>query len=220
MGYRLRTGVSFCRIADSYVFLDIAEDRYFGLPVSSEQAFARLVATGEVRAIEHDALRPLCEAGLLQAASGRTAPRPCPGISEPRASLLDDGDAAAASEVAMALAHRFIATHDLKKRPLARLLEGVADGKATIGGMAEPLTKAAGVAAAFQRAALLFSAHDRCLATSIAVMRRLLAKAVRADLVLGVKLRPFQAHCWVQLGDVVVNDRVDTVGLFTPILIL
>jgi hypothetical protein len=220
MGYRLRNGVSFCRVADRYVFLDIADDRYFGLPASSEQAFARLVAASEVRAVERDALRRLCAAGLLQAVRERTAPRPCPGTREPRESLLDAGAAAAATEVAMALAHRFIATRDLKRWPLARLLGAIAAGKAGIGDAAVPLAKAAGVAAAFRQAALILSAHDRCLATSIAVMRRLLAKAVRADLVLGVKLRPFQAHCWVQLGDVVVNDRVDTVGLFTPILIL
>jgi hypothetical protein len=37
--------------------------------------------------------------------------------------------------------------------------------------------------------------------------------------VMGVSGRPFAAHCWVQVGDRVVNDTLDHVILFTPILI-
>lgn len=36
--------------------------------------------------------------------------------------------------------------------------------------------------------------------------------------VYGVKLKPFRAHCWVQAGDVVVNDIVDNVRGYTPIM--
>ena len=40
------------------------------------------------------------------------------------------------------------------------------------------------------------------------------------ELVLGVKLRPFEAHCWVQYGDLLVSDHLGTVEPFTPILVL
>ena len=36
----------------------------------------------------------------------------------------------------------------------------------------------------------------------------------------GVKLRPFQAHCWVQVGDAIVTDRLDVVRNFTPIRVV
>ncbi|RYM07421.1 lasso peptide biosynthesis B2 protein [Sphingobium cupriresistens] len=43
---------------------------------------------------------------------------------------------------------------------------------------------------------------------------------MRPDVVLGVQLGPFSAHCWVQHEDRLVNDRVDMVRTFTPILVL
>jgi hypothetical protein len=36
--------------------------------------------------------------------------------------------------------------------------------------------------------------------------------------VIGVKLNPFAAHCWLQVGDVVLNDLPERVAAFTPIL--
>jgi len=33
-------------------------------------------------------------------------------------------------------------------------------------------------------------------------------------------VRPFQAHCWVQFEDHVLNDHLDNVRNFTPILIV
>ena len=41
-----------------------------------------------------------------------------------------------------------------------------------------------------------------------------------ADFVIGVSLHPFAAHSWVQWGTVLVNDQLDAVRHFTPILVL
>jgi len=38
--------------------------------------------------------------------------------------------------------------------------------------------------------------------------------------VFGVKLNPFSAHCWVQAGDIVLNDAIDHVTIHTPILVV
>ena len=40
-----------------------------------------------------------------------------------------------------------------------------------------------------------------------------------ADVVLAVKLGPFAAHCWTQIGDQVLNDTPEEVARFTPILV-
>jgi hypothetical protein len=40
------------------------------------------------------------------------------------------------------------------------------------------------------------------------------------DLVIGVRLAPFSFHAWVQFGDIVLNDEVDTVRPYTPILVV
>jgi hypothetical protein len=39
-----------------------------------------------------------------------------------------------------------------------------------------------------------------------------------ARLVLGVKLRPFGAHCWVEHEHMVVSDQLEMIHPFTPIL--
>jgi len=56
--------------------------------------------------------------------------------------------------------------------------------------------------------------------TPVRPLQTLLAGTARAELVLAVKLQPFAAHAWVQWQDLVVNDRVDAVRDFTPILVV
>jgi hypothetical protein len=36
--------------------------------------------------------------------------------------------------------------------------------------------------------------------------------------VFGVREAPFTAHCWVQDGAVVLNDHLENVDLYTPIM--
>ena len=56
-----------------------------------------------------------------------------------------------------------------------------------------------------------------CIAASMALMAALAARGANPTLVLGVKLDPFQAHCWVELAGTVLNDAPDHVRPFTPI---
>src|SRR3546814_2406559 len=41
----------------------------------------------------------------------------------------------------------------------------------------------------------IMAAFDRCLPRSIALSRAMLSTGLAPDLILGVKLRPFEAHC-------------------------
>lgn len=59
---------------------------------------------------------------------------------------------------------------------------------------------------------------DRCLMKSIALYRLLIREGITAELVIGVRLAPFSAHCWVQKDGMVLNDRFERVRLFTPIV--
>lgn len=73
---------------------------------------------------------------------------------------------------------------------------------------------------AFEHARLLRTAADRCLPRSIALALCLASDGKRTNLVIGVKLAPFGAHCWVQSGDEVLNDSVEEVLRYQPILII
>lgn len=72
----------------------------------------------------------------------------------------------------------------------------------------------------FEHARLLRTAANRCLPRSMALAIRLASCGTRANVVIAVKLAPFAAHCWAQAGDVVLNDSVEEVQRYTPLLVL
>jgi hypothetical protein len=67
---------------------------------------------------------------------------------------------------------------------------------------------------------LAFSARDRCLHDSLALVLFLFAEGLSARWVIGVKTNPFGAHSWVQSGRTVLNDQHEYVRAFRPILVV
>ena len=57
-----------------------------------------------------------------------------------------------------------------------------------------------------------------CMFDSLALLHFLARYGVYPQWVYGVKLQPWGAHCWVQAGDLVVNDLVDNVRDYIPIM--
>ena len=57
-----------------------------------------------------------------------------------------------------------------------------------------------------------------CLFDSLALVRFLSRYDLYPDWVFGVREEPFRAHCWVQAGAVVLNDHLDNVSGYTPIM--
>ena len=74
--------------------------------------------------------------------------------------------------------------------------------------------------AAFAHSRLIRTAADRCLPRSIALALCLAARGVCAHVVIGVKLRPFGAHCWVQADGQTLNESVAEVHRYQPILVI
>lgn len=58
-----------------------------------------------------------------------------------------------------------------------------------------------------------------CLYRAYTLRRFLRAGGVDADWVFGVRTWPFSAHCWLQRDDLLLDDDLDRVGLYTPILV-
>lgn len=67
---------------------------------------------------------------------------------------------------------------------------------------------------------LVFTARDRCLYDSLALVLFLSMEGLLARWVIGVKTGPFGAHAWVQSGPTVLNDHHEYVGQFRPILVV
>lgn len=80
----------------------------------------------------------------------------------------------------------------------------------------------------FERARSLISVFDslrlfyprpyRCLFDSLALLHFLARFGLYPDWVFGVTAEPFEAHCWVQAGSVALNDTIERVAAFTPIM--
>jgi hypothetical protein len=59
-----------------------------------------------------------------------------------------------------------------------------------------------------------------CLFDSLALLEFLASYRAFPQIVFGIVADPFQAHCWLQEGEVVINDSLERVGRYTPILCL
>lgn len=221
MGFTLRDGISFCRVGDRIIFLDILADRYFCLSRSAEHSFMALVEGG-VPPSEDGHIRALLTRGLLMASAVSQTPAPCIPIRMPQTSILDQrlrpsGFAGTTSALSCLAATRL----RLKAAGLGRTLSWLSTRKARLPKSdASPDGQVERIMAGFIAAARFASQLDNCLGHSLAVASKMIAKGMRPDVVLGVQLGPFSAHCWIQYDDRLVNDRFDMVRAFTPILVL
>lgn len=217
-GYRLRDGLSFCRIGERSLFLDLVADRYFGLSAPLDRAFFALC---ETEAIDPALASTLVEMGIIIASHDAPSPSPCAARSWTATGKSDPDARPSIASIAMALARRASWSRRVRRRPLAQNVQYLKRQKHKDARTGSPPPAAiARIEGAYRRAALIVPTRDRCLATSMALMSALMAQGARADLVLGVKLDPFQAHCWVELDGAVIGDEPDLLRPFTPILVV
>jgi hypothetical protein len=179
-----------------------------------------------------DALtRPLLARGLLTAPSaGPTQQR------DGRTDVLDDAlrplDVEDAMDAVVIGPRRLcrilrsvaIAAMWLRLRSLHAIADGIAARRERLG-PEHPTTLSrdmlrTSVAAYEKVRPLVFTARDRCLHDSLALVHFLAGEGVFARWVIGVQTRPFGAHAWVQTGATVVNDHPDRVRRFRPILVV
>ncbi|MDP3749276.1 MAG: lasso peptide biosynthesis B2 protein [Phenylobacterium sp.] len=65
-----------------------------------------------------------------------------------------------------------------------------------------------------------FPVKPICRLDAVALCIFLNRNGLDADLVFGVRLDPFHAHCWVQRGEAVLNEAHDGVLKYTPIMVV
>lgn len=67
---------------------------------------------------------------------------------------------------------------------------------------------------------VFYTAHKECFFDCIVMMYFLRMIGFRANWVFGVTMKPFTAHCWVQLDDIVLSDYVEKVFPFHAIMVV
>lgn len=216
--YALRPGLNFCVIEGTALFLDVPGDRYFALGVELSKRF--LCVSDAIRAgesIDPVIARSLVAHGLLiEKGEFQPSAAPAPVLRPPRAEWRASAEPTRPPVrlVALALLRLFATWVRLRYRPLRSI---VGDEPTEPGAISGNGTDPGQLVAAFSSALRIWPWKLECLPKSVALRGFLASHGAGADLVLAVKLNPFAAHCWVQIGDVVVGDALEHVCAFTPI---
>ena len=198
-------------IADDVVFLDTASDAYLCLVEAS--ATMTLRCDGAVDIDDPATARTLLEAGLLRAVAPRKPIPEKPSLdlelgrrSPRRRELLALAGACVSTATAFRLKsfRRLLADARKRKRGAASVdLEAVLDASAVFARM-RPWSPVGGA----------------CLMRSHLQLKYLHGLGLDADWVIGVRTWPFMAHCWLQAGPVALDDDVERLVPYTPILVV
>lgn len=220
-GYTLNPGVSFCLTSGRAIFLDQIADRYLALDTAADQAFVRLLKGLSLTEQEENQIDILVEQGFLSLSDGGPVPRQC-GIGLPTSIVAlsnlrrPSGLAQLCFAWRVMTARRQLRRHGLYKSLQAFRIARTLEQKGSLS-PASIVREAADLLHTISR---YMTRHDQCLPISLGLARYLQRRGVDCQLVLGVQLGPFQAHCWVQHGHQLIGEDLDMVRTFTPILVV
>jgi hypothetical protein len=235
--YYLSEHTFFCLADNHYVFLDLRSDEYLCLGRKHTDAMKDLLSGGQPVDMystkrHHDtgdldasaAIQALLEKGLLveNDAHGKLL-RPV-HVATPSASMIEEFDN---PRPRIGLAHVWnffsaaaIASVDLRSRSIERTVWKVGVRRSTRTTTIYAMDSGT-ISNLFQIFRTLRPYYPRkylCLFDSLALLHFLARYEVFPQWVYGVKLEPFAAHCWVQAEGFVVNDIIDRVREYTPIM--
>jgi hypothetical protein len=195
------------------VFLDTQADRYFCTPHCAPSGARDLLAlSGASLPLGPDQAAGLLKSGLITpkcSAATKVAPRVQSAINAGRKE-------ARVRDLPGVLHACFGARRQLQK-PFARLL----DLRETQDACDSECVKHIGALLSSFEAWRIYDPQSRiCLFDSIALRFFLRRRGIASRIVFGVKTRPFEAHCWVQRGNQIINERLERARSFQPILII
>jgi len=225
--FHLAPDTYFCLSDGAYIFLDARADRYFAFVGTTARLFSEIITAHRVDQLSARAgqfANHLVSKGLLLSppATGHpviACPAPRPNASRFEHACLLAGSADAAEWPPMLVA--LVRSWTLKRlHSLRGTISGARHWKSGVpAGQAKSLDEVAGLTAQFLALApFLFTTKDACLFRSLFLMRFLAEHQIAATWTFGVRLAPFGAHCWIEYDRAVLNDHLEHVAGFTPIL--
>jgi hypothetical protein len=197
-------------VDDDVVLLDARNDRYACLSACDAEAIRMGYAA---RRWEDGVLaRELIAAGYLVPASGMpTIVEAAPSLPKRDLhTLVGDIPRLSASDLIGATVSGLATAWRLRTQRPRHWLRARADGT-------DAQDRCIALARRFAEAHLYLPGLARCLPRSLALIDFLQRHGATAQLIFGVRTHPFEAHCWVQSGDVILNDTVSRASWYTPI---
>jgi hypothetical protein len=218
--YSLRDDLSFCLVDGHPIFLDMGGDRYFRLSGSMERAFMDWLDNAGTEAD----IALLVERNILTNLSTHSRD-PCGPTQKPRLSALELPFTSVPCSV-RTLAEVFATVSwtqiELKTIGIKRTVERElrADGRLGRAETESSQPQLLDAAHNFLEARRLIPLGTRCLLDSLAMAKFLKRRRLCVNVIVGVTCDPFSAHCWVQAGDLVLNDTLGNVMIYSPIRVL
>lgn len=213
--YTASPTLSFCILEGTVIVLDIEADRYFALGATrGAQIIAGLAGKEEVARthVSGPALTGDRFAGALYVDRQLHASAP-----QTHLHARQSGVFARTSERWQAACLQIAALVRLKILGFEKTLRWATQDAASVEDRAGARDA---VIAAHRWARSVLPFKDACLPASLALSRGLHRSGSSYAIVVGVKINPFAAHCWVEAEDAVLNDDLETIRQFTPIRIV
>lgn len=231
--YYLSSNMYVCVTEGQVVILDLRRDKYLSLDKDASmllRAHVEDLSSGEgllqtgLEAGPSEVLSRLAVNGILSTAmppraatddrhqllppSGEIVPRP------PFREHVSAHHAAryVASVISAKTALRMRTLHGIVLRERCRTIAPSAAGRTF-----DPV-RAALLCSVYSRLRVIATGPRQCLFDSLALKLFLAKYGLFPEWIFGVRLHPFAAHCWLQHGEMLVNDSLDFVRRFTPIM--
>ena len=227
-----------CVSSGSVVFLDLNSGRYLtlqqraanslsghvdGWPISEDVAGKDRMNSRQTVQL----LKQLEQKHLLTTRMDANTKRPRAAVSTPTATLLDaihlQPPEIRAHHVTTFLLCCYRARAYLRWRGIKKVIERAQRQLAAVPATSDRSDpeRTRTLTAIFHRLQpLALDGFDGCLLQSFAHREFLLFHGVVAQWVFGVRAVPFSAHCWLQQGNVVLNDVAQRAGYLSPILVV
>lgn len=213
--------VHFCMTGGRAIFLDLHRNRYFALPSAPNAHFAQIVGEGRMGTLSADVLRQIATGETIATDMIRLSnTASSTALADPTSDRLAEPDTPVPTKlVVLAWIAGLTAKLLVRLCPLRAVLAWLPSGTGHDVGAADDRNMDR-IAAAFRKVGLLMPSDGNCLPLTLAFVWLCRRFGHNPALVIGVRVNPFAAHCWSQLGATVLDDSCERVRSFQPILIL
>lgn len=220
MAFALREGLHFCISGEQVILLDLRAGRYFALPANHNDVLRLFLTKQPIASQEVDILNRLVRQGIL-CSTEQQCTSAAPSI--PRAPVPINGmdtthTRRSSLRIAVAVVSRILWARRIKHWGLERQIRSLCQLDSR--GSSRRTGDARAIVRAFEVSDLLLGSHDKCLERSFALTAICRKNGLPARAIIGVQHAPFAAHCWVQIGETILNEKPDRAKLFTPILVI
>jgi hypothetical protein len=223
MTYSLGKMWSFCEVGQETILMDTARDRYLALPPAIKLSFRKLRLGHPLEVMDQEPLQYLVKEGVIVPGNTGHPITPCALNSSPLYHFVpDDNSKCSTLDLIRASAHLVLARYGISRFGFSEILATIVGDRAELRRMSleQSAERARQIAAAFYKLNAFVTHHDQCLLRSVAMIRALTSVGVSAEMVFGVAARPFRAHCWVQYEAYILNDTLEGIQNYTPILVI